>query len=102
MRKAGLLDKKPLTATTKMLDMAAKDNGTRKEARNGYYTHSYTEYETRYYFRAQKSAIEDILEVDLFTRKDLRIKRLEPRFRIFIDYDNYDFITWNVLEERRR
>lgn len=100
MRKAGLLDKKPLTATTKMLDMAAKDNGTRKEARNGYYTHSYTEYETRYYFRAQKSAIEDILEVDLFTRKDLRIKRLEPRFRIFLDYDNYDFITWNVLEER--
>lgn len=100
MRKAGLLDKKPLTATAKMLDMAAKDNGTRKEARNGYYKYSYTEYESRYYFRAQKSAIEDILEVDLFTRKDLRIKRLEPRFRIFLDYDNYDFITWNVMEGR--
>ena len=100
MRKAGLLDKKPLTATAKMLDMASKDNGTKKEARNGYYKYSYTEYESRYYFRAQKSAIEDILEVDLFTRKDLRIKRLEPRFRIFMDYDNYEFITWNALEER--
>jgi hypothetical protein len=97
MRKKGLLDKKPLCATNKMIGMAKADKGTSKKA-DGYYR--YTEYGTRFYFRAQESAISGILEVDLFTRKDLASGKKEARFRIFIDYDKQDFITWNMAGEK--
>ena len=53
MRKAALLDKKPLTATHKMLETAEKDIGKRKQAVRYYgATQDYMEYETRFYFRA--------------------------------------------------
>ncbi|MDE7266100.1 MAG: hypothetical protein K2N89_01380, partial [Lachnospiraceae bacterium] len=85
MRRAGLLDKKPLTATNKMLAAAKKDVGTVKYAQTMFSKHRYTEYESRYYFRAAPSAVEGILEVCLFTRKDLAKGKKEPRFRIFLD-----------------
>lgn len=99
MRKEGLLDKKPLTATKKMLEMAGEDKGTVKKAVAGYgRTYSYTEYESRFYFRAAVSANREILEVDLFTRKDLADGRKLPRFRIFLDRERKDFASWNVAE----
>ena len=55
MRKAGLLDKKPLTATRTMLDTARKDTGTLKTVHTCYSTYDYIEYETRFYFRAAVS-----------------------------------------------
>lgn len=100
MRKAGLLDKKPLTATRTMLEMAQRDTGTKKCARTCYYTYYYIEYETRFYFRAAVSAVGEILEVDLFTRKDLAAGKKEPRFRIFLDREREDFISWNMAEEK--
>lgn len=100
MRKAGLLDKKPLTATRTMLGMARKDTGTEKKAWADWHTYSYMEYETRFYFRAAASAVEGILEVDLFTRKDLAAGKREPRFRIFLDRGREDFISWDMAGEK--
>lgn len=100
MRKAGLLDKKPLTATRSMLDTARKDTGTKKK--EGIFNPGYIEYESRYYFRAALSADKEILEIDLFTRKDLAAKRREPRFRIFLDYKREDFISWDIVNEKWR
>lgn len=100
MRKAGLIDKKPLTATRTMLDTARKDTGTKKTAHTCYSTYEYIEYETRFYFRAAVSADKEILEVDLFTRKDLAAGEKEPRFRIFLDREREDFISWNMAEEK--
>lgn len=101
MRKAGLLDKKPLTATNKMLATARKDTGTKKRTVFAYsINRTYTEYESRYYFRAAPSAVEGILEVDLFTRKDLAGEKKEPRFRIFLDYEKEDFASWNTADEK--
>ena len=100
MRKAGLLDKKPLTATRTMLDMARKDTGTLKTVHTCYAAYDYIEYETQFYFRAAVSADTKILEVDLFTRKDLASGSKEPRFRIFLDREREDFISWNMVEEK--
>ena len=100
MRKAGLLDKKPLTATRTMLDTARKDTGTLKTVHTCYSTYDYIEYETRFYFRAAVSEDTKILEVDLFTRKDLASGSKEPRFRIFLDREREDFISWNMVEEK--
>ncbi len=100
MRKAGLLDKKPLTATRTMLETARKDTGTVKKARTGDYTYEYIEYEARFYFRASVLADTKVLEVDLFTRKDLAAGKKEPRFRIFLDRERADFISWNMMEEK--
>ena len=100
MRKAGLLDKKPLTATRTMLETARRDTGTEKKVQTCYYTYDYIEYETRFYFRAAVSAVKEILEVDLFTRKDLAAGKREPRFRIFLDREREDFISWNMVEEK--
>ncbi len=100
MRKAGLLDKKPLTATRTMLEMAQRDIGTERKARTCYYMYDYIEYETRFYFRAAVSTVRGILEVDLFTRKDLAAGKKEPRFRIFLDREREDFISWNMVEEK--
>lgn len=100
MRKAGLLDKKPLTATNKMLAAAKNDTGVRKLAEYGYSSYYYTEYESRYYFRAMMSANREILEVDLFTRKDLADGKTLPRFRIFLDREKPDFISWNMTGEK--
>lgn len=100
MRKAGLLDQKPLTATRGMLAAAKKDTGTVKYAVHAYSRRKYMEYESRYYFRAALSALEGILEVDLFTRKDLAEGKKDPRFRIFLDYEKEDFISWNVAAEK--
>lgn len=85
MRKAGLLDKKPLTATRKMLDTAKKDTGTEKRTGRWDSIDTYTEYESRFYFRAAVYSDSGILEVDLFTRRDLASGRTSPRFRIFLD-----------------
>lgn len=101
MRKAGLLDKKPLTATNKMLAAAKKDTGTVKYATFTYSaSRRYTEYESRYYFRAEPSAVEGILEVCLFTRKDLAEGKKEPRFRIFLDHEKKDFESWDTVNEK--
>lgn len=97
MRKAGLLDKKPLVATRGMLDMARKDTGTEMKSCRRQHEYTYTEYKSRYYFRATVSASKDILEVDLFTRRDLAAGRKEPRFRIFLDYGKSDFISWDMV-----
>ena len=86
MRKAALLDKKPLTATHKMLETAEKDIGKRKQAVRYYgATQDYMEYETRFYFRACLSENRKVLEVDLFTRADLFQEKKTPKFRIFMD-----------------
>ena len=101
MRKAGLLGKKPLTATRKMLETARRDTGTEKRAERWYGSiDTYTEYESRYYFRAMISANREILEVDLFTRRDLASGRKDPRFRIFLDRERKDFASWDVVNEK--
>ena len=101
MRKATLLDKKPLTATPKMLEMAKKDIGKAKQAVRYYgATQNYIEYESRFYFRACLAENWEILEVDLFTRADLFQGKKTPRFRIFLDRERNDFISWNTVEEK--
>ncbi|MDE5696757.1 MAG: PcfJ domain-containing protein [Lachnospiraceae bacterium] len=100
MRKAGLLDKKPLTATRKMLDTARKDMGTKKKIGAWHGVVTYMEYESRYYFRAMVSADKKILEVDLFTRRDLAFGKKYPRFRIFLDREKEDFISWDMVKEK--
>ncbi len=101
MRKAALLDKKPLTATPKMLEMAKKDIGKAKQAVRYYgAAQNYIEYESRFYFRACLAENREILEVDLFTRADLFQGRKTPRFRIFLDRERNDFISWNTVEEK--
>lgn len=101
MRKVGLLDKKPMTATRKMLETAKNDIGTVKYAQFTYYPNrNYIEYASRYYFRAAPSALEGILEVDLFTRKELAEGKKEPRFRIFLDYKKEDFESWDTRNEK--
>lgn len=100
MRKAGLLDKKPLTATRVMLETARKDTGTQKEVMTWNGTIRYTEYGSRYYFRAALSASGEILEVDLFTRRDLSLGRTDPRFRIFLDHERQDFASWDMVHEK--
>lgn len=98
MRKAGLIDGKPLTATRAMLERAKGDRGVEKRAVTLFSTYNYMEYETRFYFRAVSSR--GILEVDLFTRKDLAAGRTEPRFRIFLDRERKDFESWNTVEQK--
>ncbi len=98
MRKAGLIDGKPLTATRAMLERAKGDRGVEKKAKTLFHTYNYMEYETRFYFRAVSSR--GILEVDLFTRKDLAAGRKEPRFRIFLDRERKDFESWNTVEQK--
>lgn len=100
MRKAGLLDKKPLTATRSMLETARRDTGTKKRIGAWYGVATYTEYESRYYFRAMISVNKEILEVDLFTRRDLALGRTDPRFRIFLDREKKDFESWDMVNEK--
>ena len=100
MRKAGLLGKKPLTATRRMLETAKKDTGTERRAGRWDGIDTYTEYESRYYFRAMTSANREILEVDLFTRRDLAFGRKDPRFRIFLDREKKDFASWDMVHEK--
>lgn len=100
MRKAGLLDKKPLKATRSMLETARRDKGTKKRIGAWYGVVTYTEYESRYYFRAMMSVNKEILEVDLFTRRDLALGRTDPRFRIFLDREKKDFASWDMVNEK--
>lgn len=100
MRRNHLIETTPLTATIKMLETAAGDSGEVKRYRgvyNAYY--AYTEYQTRMYFRAVRRD-GDILEVDLFTRADLQQKCRAPRFRIFLDYEKKEDITYNCRTGR--
>ena len=72
MRKAALLDKKPLTATPKMLEMAKKDIGKAKQAVRYYgAAQNYIEYESRFYFRACLAETGKYWRLNLFTRADL-------------------------------
>ena len=93
MRKAGLLDRKPMSATAAMMNKAKADKGVIKTTAHiyGNYRYDYTEYESRFYFRAALTANKEILEVDLFTRRCLAAGSKEPRFRIFLDYTRKDF-----------
>lgn len=102
MRKAGLLDRKPMIATAAMMHKAKSDRGVIKTVEGIYknYRYDYTEYESRFYFRAALTANKEILEVDLFTRRCLAAGSKEPRFRIFLDYARKDFISWNMTEEK--
>lgn len=100
MRKAGLLDKKPLKATRSMLETARRDKGTKKRIGAWHGVVTYTEYESRYYFRAVMSVNKAILEVDLFTRRDLALGRKDPRFRIFLDREKKDFASWDMVNEK--
>ncbi len=102
MRKAGLLDRKPMSATAAMMHKAKSDKGVIKTVEGIYrnYRYDYTEYESRFYFRAALTADKEILEVDLFTRRCLAAGTKEPRFRIFLDYARKDFISWNMTEEK--
>lgn len=73
MRKAGLLDQKPMKATPKMTAAAKSDTGTVKYTKYAYSpSRRYTEYESRYYFRAAPSALQGILEVDCLRERTLR------------------------------
>ncbi|MDE6053514.1 MAG: hypothetical protein K2G55_07100, partial [Lachnospiraceae bacterium] len=100
MRKAGLLDNKQLTATRKMRETARKDTGTKKRTGAWHGVVTYTEYETRYYFRAMESANKEILEIDLFTRRCLAFGQTGPRFRIFLDRGKEDFASWDMVNEK--
>lgn len=102
MRKAGLLDRKPMSATAAMMHKAKSDKGVIKTAAHiyGNYRYDYTEYESRFYFRAALTADKEILEVDLFTRRSIAAGRKEPQYRIFLDYARKDFISWNMTEEK--
>lgn len=100
MRKAGLLDKKPLKATRSMLETARRDTGMEKRIGAWHGVVTYTEYESRYYFRAMTSASKEILEIDLFTRKELALGKTDPRFRIFLDREKKDFASWDMVHEK--
>ena len=102
MRKAGLIDRKPMSATAAMMHKAKLDKGVIKTAAHiyGNYRYDYTEYESRFYFRAALTADKEILEVDLFTRRSIAAGRKEPQYRIFLDYARKDFISWNMTEEK--
>ena len=82
MRKAGLLDRKPMSATAAMMHKAKSDKGVIKTAAHiyGNYRYDYTEYESRFYFRAALTADKEILEVDLFTRRSIAAGRKEPQY----------------------
>lgn len=100
MRRNHLIETKPLTATARMLEMAAGDTGEARRYRGAYNVYfSYTQYQTRLYFRAVRRD-GDVLEVDLFTRAELQQKCREPRFRIFLDYEKKEDITYNCRTGR--
>lgn len=98
MKKAGLLDKTPLMALPYMVQRAKNDIAERKPYP---YSHGYYYvYKTRKYFRAQKTCMEDVLEVDVYTRRDIVLNRKEPRFRIFLNNKEKDFITWDCVHSK--
>ena len=101
MRKKSLLNTRPLTATAKMLKMAAEDKGELKSAKVFRGSYSYTQYRTGCYFRAVCRE-GNILEVDMFTRADLAKKDREPRFRIFLDYENKEDNTYDCVSGKWR
>lgn len=98
MKKAGLLDKAPLMALPYMVQRAKNDIAERKPYP---YSHGYYYvYKTRKYFRAQETCMEDVLEVDVYTRRDMVLDRKEPRFRIFLNNREQDFITWDCVHSK--
>ena len=98
MKKAGLLDKAPLMALPYMVQRAKNDIAERKPYP---YSHGYYYvYKTRKYFRAQETCMEDVLEVDVYTRRDMVLDRKEPRFRIFLNNKEQDFITWDCVHSK--
>ena len=98
MKKAGLLDKAPLMALPYMVQRAKNDIAKRKPYP---YSHGYYYvYKTRKYFRAQKTCMEDVLEVDVYTRRDMILDRKEPRFRIFLNNKEKDFVTWDCVHSK--
>ena len=99
MKKKTLLKIPPLLATQSMLDTAAADIGERKVIETSWHHNGYyTKYQTRLYFRAKEHG--DILEVDIYTRALLQSRRRLPRFRIFMDVKNQEFITYDCQEEK--
>lgn len=92
MMKAWLLKTKPLMATKGMIAAAKEDAGI---VERRVYGRPCMIYATRHYFRA-RHAVAGVLEVCLYTRERLAEGRREPRFRIFLDYANKDFITWDM------
>lgn len=99
MKKAGLLQSKPLMATNGMIAAAKRDKGTVRVAQYGCMSRKYIEYGTRHYFRAQRAG-EGVLEVDMFARRELAERKRDPCFRIFLNYEGGDFISWNMAEEK--
>jgi hypothetical protein len=98
MKKAGLLDKAPLMALPYMVQRAKNDIAERKPYP---YSHGYYYvYKTRKYFRAQETCMEDVLEVDVYTRRDMVLDRKELRFRIFLNNKEQDFITWDCVHSK--
>lgn len=101
MKKAGLIKKPPLQATAKMREVALADHGTEKRAHFTYKRDvTYTEYKTRLYFRARK--IDEVLEISVYTRADLVRGDMTPRFRIFLNADSKEHVTYDCREEKWR
>ncbi|MCD8038883.1 MAG: PcfJ domain-containing protein [Lachnospiraceae bacterium] len=100
MKKKMLLSKKPLPATRAMISAAKQDHGEKVKA-NCYnygreYNRYFTAHKTRNYYRTQMAADGNVREADLYTRHELAQGIKEPAYRIFLDRDNDNFITYNM------
>ncbi len=100
MKKKMLLSKKPLPATRAMISTAREDYGENVKASCYNYGREYDRYftvhKTRNYYRTQMAADGCVREVDLYMRYELAQGRKEPAYRIFLDRDNDNFITYNT------
>ncbi len=102
MRKAGLLDIEPLLATSQMLAKARADVG--KEIVEKYSwsssTYRYTEWKTKTYLKARDIPEKHVLEIDAYYRPNLQRGETAPTYRIFLDYEEMDYITYNVGDKK--
>ena len=102
MKKKVLLESSPLELTSEMIKIAREDIGISKKVVYTYgAVHNYTEYKIRYYFRVFDHD-NHILEVDMWTMAAVKRARSQPEYRIFIDKENNDYITYDLNNDSWR
>lgn len=98
MKKKELKSLRMLTATPKMMKMAAKDVLKSRRDRSYSYYYDYKGYQYGLYMRCQVTG--SILKIAFFLPEYMKAGGKLPAYELYIDKPNQAFITYNRLEDK--
>ena len=98
MKKKELKNLRMITATPKMMKMAAEDVLKSRRDRSYSYYYDYKGYQYGLYMRCQVT--DKILKIAFFLPEYMKAGGKSPAYELYIDKTNQTFITYNRLEDK--